>query len=422
MSASTVLSGQLGEFGLVEVLQGVELGGMTGVIQLKGLMGRTGIIYCNEGKIANASEFDPGALTLGDVLQQLGMATHQQIEYAFRQQLSDVVGKRIGERLTAMRVITESQLREALRTKALWTVRELALWQDGTYEFITSPDVRKLLPYGDSPLNIEMMRATMQMVNYGDEWKLMSEQLPQGMRTMLHLVNRIQYSKSLPRSIVELLLFVNTHRRVRRIASGVQRPELEVARDLARLRQQGLIEPVFQEIPLDLYATYGGYAMRLPDPAEKLRLEHFGLLNLLIRMENHWEGLQTPGQQLLALADFVNWTMEALVEAVRAKEIELDINMLRDLLINENLTNIGNYHFIIEYNHIDVNDFRNLCNAVLSDHVREDANDFYDVTFSVFLNILRVLFSTINARTASPRERLENQEAWEAMFEQFAMR
>ena len=418
MSASTVLSGKLESFGLVEVLQGVELGGMTGVIQLKQQMGRTGIIYCNEGKIANASEFDPGALTLGDVLQQLGMANHQQIEAAFQQQLSDVVGKRIGERLTAMRVITQSQLQEALRMKALWTVRELALWQDGTYEFITSPDVQKLLPYGDSPLNIEVMRATMQMINYSDEWKLIGEHLPQGMRTMLHLVERVPRAINLSRSTVELLLFVNSHRRVRRIANGARRPELEVARELAQLRQQGLVEPVFQDVHLDIYAPYDGYAMRLPDPAEKLRLEHFELLNLLIRMENHWEGLRTPAQHLLALAEFVNWTMEALVEACRAKNIDVDINMLRDLLASENLLQVGSYPFVIEYNHIDVNDFRNLCLAVLNNRVG-DANDFYDLAFSVFINILRVLFSAINTRTVSPRERLENQEAWEAMLDQF---
>ena len=420
MSASTVLSGKLEAFGLVEVLQGVELGGMTGIIQLKQYKGSTGIIYCNEGKIANASEFDPGALTLGDVLQQLGMATHQHIEAAFRQQLSDAIGKRIGERLTAMRVITEHQLQEALRTKALWTVRELSLWQNGTYEFITSPDVQKLLPYGELPLNIEVMRATMQMINYSDEWKWMREHLPQGMRTMLRLVDRIPKAVNLSRSTVELLLFVNSHRRVRRIADGARRPELDVARELAQLKQQGLLEPFFQDVQLDMYAPYDGYAMRLPDPAEKLRLEHFELLNLLIRMENRWEGMQTPAQQLLALADFVNWTMEALIEACRAKSIELDINMLRDLLASENLLSIGSYQFIIEYNHIDVNDFRNLCLAVLSDRVA-DANDFYDVASSVFVNILRVLFLAINARTASPRERLENQEAWEAMFEQFAI-
>jgi len=99
MSADTVLSGSLKDFGLVEVLQVVELGGMTGAIHLKQNNGRMGVLYCNEGKMVNCSEFDPGALTLGDVLQQLGMTTYHHIEQAYSQQLQDLLGRRIGERL-----------------------------------------------------------------------------------------------------------------------------------------------------------------------------------------------------------------------------------------------------------------------------------------------------------------------------------
>src|SRR5436309_15692479 len=130
---SRLLHGSLKDFGLVEVLQIMELGSMTGAIRLKQSTGRVGIIYFNEGKMANCSELDAGALTLGDVLQQLSMTTSQQIEQAYYQQLQDAVGKRIGERLIAMGAISEKQLREARRMKALWTARELAPWQDGSY-------------------------------------------------------------------------------------------------------------------------------------------------------------------------------------------------------------------------------------------------------------------------------------------------
>ena len=127
MTANTrLLQGSLRDFGLVEILQMMELGGMTVALRLKqptGRTGRIGIIYFSDGKLASCSELDAGALTLGDVLQQLGMATSPQIEQAFSQQLQDAFGKRIGERLIGMGVINEKQLREALRTKALWTVR-----------------------------------------------------------------------------------------------------------------------------------------------------------------------------------------------------------------------------------------------------------------------------------------------------------
>src|SRR6266516_4975657 len=105
MTTGTVLSGLLKDFGLVEVMQVMELGGMTGAIHLKQHTGRMGIIYFNEGKMANCSEFDPGALTLGDVLQQLGMTTYHHIEEAFSQQVQDLLGRRIGERLVMMGAI-----------------------------------------------------------------------------------------------------------------------------------------------------------------------------------------------------------------------------------------------------------------------------------------------------------------------------
>lgn len=416
MNATSVLSGSLQEFGLVEVLQVVELGGMTGAIQLKKDTGQTGIIYCNEGKVANCSEFDPLALTLGDVLQQLGMATHLQLEAAFSQQLSDVVGKRIGERLVAMRVINEKQLREALRIKALWTARELAMWPEGTYEFIASPDVQKLLPYGDVPLNIEVMRATMEIVRYSDEWQTLKDFLPLYMRTMLQLVPEIPRPMNFHRGVLELLMRINTHRRVRRIASAVRRPEMDVARELGQLVQQNLVHPVFQEMSYQVNSR----KMRLPEAAEKLRLENFQLLDLLSRMEQEWEKQKTPTEQLPTLVRFVNWTMDALIDACRANKTEMDPNMLRMLLINENLMYMGTYEFRVDQNNIDVDDFTNLCDAVLNDRMH-DATDFYDEATSVLQRMLRTLFSSINARVVSPRERLENQEVWEALFEQFAL-
>ena len=416
MTTPTVLSGSLQEFGLVEVLQVVELGGMTGAIQLRKNTGQTGIIYCNEGKVANCSEFDPLALTLGDVLQQLGMATHLQIEYAFTQQLSDVVGKRIGERLIAMRVINDTQLREALRTKALWTIRELAMWPEGSYEFIASPDVQKLLPYNDVPLDIEVMRTAMEIVRYSDEWQTLGVSLPLHMRTMLRLVDEIPRAMNFHRHTLETFMLINNYRRVRRIASAMRCPELDVARELAQLVQQNLAQPVFQEQP------YQGNSrkMRLPEAAEKLRMENFQLLDLISRMEQEWERKHTPTEQLPTLVRFVNWTMDALIDAYRSSRVELDPDMLKTLLFNENLLFMGNYEFRVDHNNIDVDDFTNLCDAVMNDSMHA-ASDFYDEASSVLQRMLRTIFSSINARVVSPRERLENQEVWEAMFEQFAL-
>ena len=51
----------------------------------------------------------------------------------------------------------------------------------------------------------------------------------------------------------------------------------------------------------------------------------------------------------------------------------------------------------------------------------EQTQDFDEEAVIVMQRIMRSIFDTINARVVSLDERLENQEVWEAMFEQFAM-
>jgi transposase len=411
---SRLLQGSLREFGLVEVLQMMDMGNMTGALRLKHVTGRLGIVYFNEGKIANCSELDAGALTLGDVLQQLGMATSPQIEHAFSQQMQAAFGKRIGERLVEMHVINEKQLKEALRTKALWTARELALWQDGTYEFINSPSGQSILPFGEASLELEVMRVTMEMVRYCDEWEQLRVYLPQSVRTILQMAPAIPYPMNFDTRTYELLVHVNLYRRVRRIASAMRRPELEVARDLAQLVKHKFLMFVFQEAASQVHSR----DVRLPDPAEKLRMESFELLYLISRMEQEWTRRPTPMEQLPALVEFVNWTMDALAETCRARGAELDPNTLRSILYREKLRYMGNYEFKIDQNRIDVDNFKALCYEVLSINIQQTA-DFYDEASSVLQRILRAIFDTINSRVVSLEERLENQEVWEAMFTQF---
>ncbi|GCE26030.1 hypothetical protein KDA_15140 [Dictyobacter alpinus] len=415
MNTDTVLSGNLKDFGLVEILQIVELGGMTGAIHLKQSTGRMGILYFNEGKLANASELDPGALALGDVLQQLGMTTYHHIEEAYAQQLQDPLGKRIGERLVMMNVITEQQLREALRMKTLWTARELSMWSDGHYEFIASPNVQKLLPYGEASLDIEVVRATMEMVRYSDEWEGLQNVLPQGMRTMLQLAPTIPYAMRFDIRSLELFTHVNLYRRVRRIASALRRPELDVARELGQLAQQRFLVAVYQEAQQS-----NGQKVRLPDPAEKLRLENFELLNLISRMEQEWETKHSPTEQLSTLVTFINWTMDALAETCRVNGIDLDPQTLHTLMVNENLWHMGSYEFRVDHNHIDVENFIALCYEILNGDIKKAAG-FYDESSMVLQRLLSCIFEMINGRVANPRERIENQEVWEAMFEQFAL-
>ncbi len=439
---SSLLKGSLSEFNLVEVLQMMELGSQTGALHLKHASGRAGILYFNLGKMANCAELHASALTLGDVLQQLGMATHEQIEHAFKQQLQSAFGMRIGEKLMMMGVISEQQLREALRTKALWTARELGMWQDGIYEFISSPNGQSILPYGEAALDLDVVRLTMEMVCYSDEWQELVRWLPERMHTALQMAPTISSVLSFGTYAYELLMQVNHNRVVRRIACAMHRPEMDIAYDLAKMVQYQMLVPVLQESPSPWHAPndslpgndngngisngHNGYSghrrttVRLPNPAEIWRMDSFELLDLISRMEQEWVRRRTPMEQLPALVEFVNMTMDALADTCRAKNTEIDQNALYTLLHRAGLTNMGNYRFIIEQNHIDVTNFTSLCYEIMSGEISK-ATDFYEEASSVLQKMLRVLFETINARIPNPLERIENQEVWEVLFTQFAL-
>jgi hypothetical protein len=82
---------------------------------------------------------------------------------------------------------------------------------------------------------------------------------------------------------------------------------------------------------------------------------------------------------------------------------------------------MGSYEFRVQHNHIDVEHFTALCYDILGGNIQMSAS-FYDEATTVLQRILSAIFDMINSRVANPRERLENQEVWEAMFEQFALK
>jgi hypothetical protein len=257
----------------------------------------------------------------------------------------------------------------------------------------------------------------MEMVRYSDEWQDMSQFLPQGIRTTLQLVPAIAYTMRFDIRALELFTHVNLYRRVRRIASAMQRPEMEIARDLAQLVQLKFLAPVYQ----DSSPQGNGRKVHLPEPAERLRMENFALLDLISRMEQEWDKRHSPMEQLPALAEFINWTMDALAETCRTNGINLDANTLRSLMVSENLWHIGSYSFQVEQNHINAENFSQLCREVVGSDIQKAAS-FYDEASMVLQQLLSCIFDLINSRVVNPHERLENQEVWEAMFEQFALK
>jgi hypothetical protein len=400
------LSGRLEGFSLVELVQAMGLSANTGALHLHHRDGRSGVIYFDGGAIVSCTELDTEALTLGGVLQQLNLATVEQLERAFQMQTQDPLGKRIGERLVGLGILTPEALNDALRTQALWTVRELGLWREGAYEF--HPGER--LPPDAAVLAIDPQRATMELLRYGHEWKGLEPFLPDGMRTHLQMAYEPPPDHNLVFHAVawRVITRVNSQHTVRRMATSLRLPELDVARMAGPLVREGLLLPV---------ERMGGPG--LPEEAQRLSMEHFDLFTLLISMEQDWLKRRSPADQLVGLAGFINQTMEALAEACNISGLVLAPDTLHDLLAREHLLRIGTYELRIRDNRIDLDDFAAFCRRSFDGNARKavgGTKQFYELTAELLLRGLACAFEAINARIASPVERTQNQEAWEALF------
>jgi hypothetical protein len=380
------------------------LGNMTGALHLHRPDGRTGIIYFYDGFLATCTELTTEALTLGLVLQQLGMATAEQLDGAYDLQTQDPLGKRIGELLVDYQIISPEQLQDALKTQLLWTVRELAQWQEGAYEFLPGEH----LPSPDMPLRIEVTRVVMEVLRYTQEWDELQQSLPDGMRTRLEMAFRIPQGAPLTFDLNtwRAISHVNTHRTVRRIASAIHQPELEVARLIAPLVERAML------IPVESNSRPG-----LPIAARRLSMESFDLFGLLSQIEQEWLHRRQPVEQLAGLALFINWTMSNLAETCAHNGITLSSDTLASLLQRENLTRVAGYTLKIQDNQIDIDDFTQYCRTYLDPrNVDPAAGKFHDRASTFLQKALRATFQAINARIASPLERMQNQEAWDALF------
>jgi hypothetical protein len=409
VSYDGILNGRLEEFALVELLQAIGLSSNTGALHLRGGDARTGVIYFDTGAVVSCTELDTEALTLGSVLQQLQIATPDQLEHAFQLQTQDPLGKRIGERLIDLGILDGEQLNTALKTQSLWTVRDLGLWHSGDYAF--HPGER--LPQDASILRIDYQRAVMELVRYEHEWQGLRPFLPEGMRTHLQMAFDPPTGHPLVFHVTawRILSRVNSHPTVRRMATSLGVPELDVARMVGPLVREGLLLPV-------------GAAGRpgLPEEAARLSMEHFDLFTLLITIEQDWLKRKSPADQLVALARFINLTMQSLDEACQMSGLSLASDTLFGLLARERLLRIGDYELHVHDNRIDLEDFEAFCRRSFEGTTRNaigSAKPFYDLTAGILQRGLEAAFQAINSRIASPVERAQNQEAWEALFQTF---
>ncbi len=404
---STSFSGQLRDFQLVELVQAMGIGGSTGALHLTRADGRQGIIYFVEGALTWCREYDSQALTLGAVLQQLGLISAAELEAQFNRNVTDPFGDLMGQQLVERGIIVPAQLEEALRFQLLWSVREMSLWADGIYHFVNEEKP----PPRASSQRIEMDKVALEIVRYQYEWNDLLQWLPDGMHTQLRmgLEPPPNYPLLFPAAVWRVITRVNAFQTPRRIATALGQPEMEMARMLAPLVRDGL-----------LYASIGDHSIGLPAVARYNSAQEVDIFGLLSRIEQEWRKRRTLIDQLSALALFINWTVDALAEEWGRKGMALAPDSLTNLLQRENCAVIGGYRLRVERNHINVDDLTHALQRMMSNARRTGIDDELRSAYEILIKALRSVFSAINMRVDDPRDRELYVAAWKALFDDFA--
>ena len=400
-------NGQLHDFQLVELVQAVGLGSSSGALHLTRADGRKGVIYFQDGAIVWCREYDGQALTLGSVLQQLHLVNAQVLEENFQRNVSDPLGELMGQTLVERGYISTTQLEEALRTQILWSVREMSLWAEGNYAFAHN----EAPPPRTASQNVEMARAALEIVRYQYEWNDLLQFLPDGMHTQLRMGLEPPINRQLifPTAMWRVITRVNAFQTPRRIATALYLQEMDLARMLAPLVRESL-----------LYASIGEHSIGLPAMARVNTAQNVDIFGLLSRMEQVWRKQRTYIDQLTIMATFINWTIEAMAEALVKNDLTLAPDSLGSLLQRENLLAIPGHKLKVEHNHIRVDDLGNYLQTLLGKAKRLGQSDELDAAYDILTSALRAVFVAINMRVDSPQDRSYYVAAWTAMFEEFA--
>src|SRR5437588_640862 len=165
------IKGSLKEASLPDVLQLLALGQKTGCLSIAD-RSNFGYIYFEKGRICYASIVNRRD-RLGDILVKHARITDEQLAAAIHKQ-STARGKKLGEILVGMNVISQTDLERYMRVQIEESVYYLFTWTQGTFNF--EADVRP--DQQDFLVSINPESLLLEGARRVDEWSLIEKKLP----------------------------------------------------------------------------------------------------------------------------------------------------------------------------------------------------------------------------------------------------
>lgn len=233
------IEGPVRELALSDLLQLLFLSRRTGRLVVSDeAAGLSTVLELEGGALVGATS-SAGESRIGDLLIGSGRATEEQIRSAVEAQRT-APERRLGEILVARGAVRESEVRRHLRLQIEEAVFDLMRWVDGHVRFEETPARASAEIEVRLPVDGVLMEAVRRL----DEWAEVTGSLPDPdpLPILAAGANGSGGSLSLEPVEWEVLAKVDGEATLQRIARGLGRTELEVARALYGLVEAGIVE------------------------------------------------------------------------------------------------------------------------------------------------------------------------------------
>src|SRR5258707_14771062 len=229
------IKGSLKEASLPDVLQLLSLGQKTGCLSIAD-RSNFGYIYFEKGRICYASIVNRRD-RLGDILVKHGKITQSQLEAAVQRQTTEH-GKKLGEVMVGMAVISQADLERYMRMQIEESVYYLFTWTQGTFNF--EADVRP--EQQDFLVSISPESLLLEGARRVDEWGLIEKKIPSFDLIFLVDRNRLAISDARLTEIQDRLLpLLDGSRDVNQVIEDSGLGEFEVGKALYGLITAGFL-------------------------------------------------------------------------------------------------------------------------------------------------------------------------------------
>src|SRR5262245_5176399 len=222
------LAGNLRTMDLPEILQWISVGRKTGTLHLgrrsiqKRIVFREGVVYTSWSNDRRES--------LGQFLIRDGLVTEEQLFKALL--LQEQQGRFLGAILVTEEILSEDELRHALRTKAVESIYDLFLWPEGQFEF-REGEFPELIH-----LEVPVTAVILEGVRRVDEWKRIRKIFPSASITFRAADPAFKPREPAERRALELVAAGKT---LAEISLELRRSEFDAASLLFDLHNRGAV-------------------------------------------------------------------------------------------------------------------------------------------------------------------------------------